>query len=84
VDGAIPIEPMNHLQNRIEELNPNGVITVDSDTAQYRHLSMIKALADIGVRSRRVGRQRIHPLAMYFASHDRLGATGARGGDRPR
>jgi hypothetical protein len=73
----------------------NGVITVDSDRSLHhgpvsgdQMLGMelgkyqpflINALADIGVRSRHVGRQRIHPLACisYFASHDRLGATNA-------
>jgi hypothetical protein len=73
---------MNHLQNRIEELNPMASlpsIAIDRYiTAQcpaircWAMLGMelgkyqpflINALADIGVRSRHVGRQRIHPLA---------------------
>ena len=73
---------MNHLQNRIEELNPMASlpsIAIDRYiTAQcpaircWAMLGMelgkyqpclINPLADIGVRSRHVGRQRIHPLA---------------------
>ena len=65
--GAIQTEPMSHLQNRIEELNPMASlpsIAIDRYiTAQYRHLSMINAPAISAFDHGHVGRQRIHPLA---------------------
>jgi hypothetical protein len=77
--AAIQIELM--MSDRIEELNPMASLpSIALDryiTTQYRHLSVINALSDIGVRSRRVGRQRIYPLACISLHIPRLGATGA-------